>query len=330
LAGSGTTAFYLLIKVFSTHHKIRVIFPNITCETIVNACVISGFDPIFVDIQGDNHQFDEKDLKQVLEAGPEDVTNLLLLTHLFGPPVLLDKYFDRYPNLQVIEDAAQVYGKIENKFEIGKLGIASIISFGKGKNFDCGEGGAILTDDDALYEAAKQMQEQLQSELSVMDVLRTKKNMIQEYYQLKKDYSGGLPYNVHKDFLIKNHHGLLYPITLQFCQNFIQSFDQFDARIIYRQQVLEEFVDNLKKIWKLPELEMSLKELVYWRFPIRVLEEERLKFNEVMEAKNLYPTKMFYPLHTKYSDVKTKIFPGSEKYHQQNFVFDFFNAVCKD
>ena len=90
-----------------------------------------------------------------MEAAITSRTKALLPVHLYGQPADMDRIVaiaSRH-NLLVIEDAAQAHGGSYKGRKCGSLGIAAGFSFYPGKNLGAyGDGGAVVTDDDALAE----------------------------------------------------------------------------------------------------------------------------------------------------------------------------------
>ena len=64
--GNGTTALYLIFKSLDMKNK-KVLFPNITCMTPVNAAIYAGYDVMFCDVSKDNFTMDVQKLIQIIE-----------------------------------------------------------------------------------------------------------------------------------------------------------------------------------------------------------------------------------------------------------------------
>ena len=74
---------------------------------------------------------------------------------------ILEAVASRY-GLPLIEDACLVQGgRVAGSRPAGSFGIASVVSFGAGKPISLDHGGAILTDDPALYKTLHDMEEKL-------------------------------------------------------------------------------------------------------------------------------------------------------------------------
>ncbi|MFN4131180.1 MAG: DegT/DnrJ/EryC1/StrS family aminotransferase [Paracoccaceae bacterium] len=87
-------------------------------------------------------------------------TKAIIPVHLYGAPVPMAGLRDlaRAQDLFVLEDAAQAHGGMDGDRKVGSLGHAAAFSFYPGKNLGAfGDGGALVTDDDALAEAVRML-----------------------------------------------------------------------------------------------------------------------------------------------------------------------------
>ena len=91
----------------------------------------------------------------LIEAAITTRTKAILLVHLYGQAVQMDKIWElaKKYNLKVIEDAAQAHGAMYNGRRVGNLGDAAAFSFYPGKNLGAfGDAGGVTTNDPELYE----------------------------------------------------------------------------------------------------------------------------------------------------------------------------------
>jgi dTDP-4-amino-4,6-dideoxygalactose transaminase len=135
----------------------EVIIPDFTFVSTVNAFVLRGAKPIFVDIHPDTLNLDETKL----EAAITPRTKAIVPVHYAGVGCEMDSILEiakRY-NIAVVEDNAHgLFGKYKGKF-LGTFGAMATQSFHETKNFSCGEGGALLINDLALAERAEIIRE---------------------------------------------------------------------------------------------------------------------------------------------------------------------------
>jgi dTDP-4-amino-4,6-dideoxygalactose transaminase len=123
----------------------------------VNAFVLRGAKPIFLDIRPDTLNLDESRL----EAAITPRTKAIVPVHYAGVGCEMDTLMDiaARHNIAVVEDNAHgLFGKYKGKF-LGTFGSLASQSFHETKNFTSGEGGALLINDPALEERAEIIRE---------------------------------------------------------------------------------------------------------------------------------------------------------------------------
>ncbi len=135
----------------------EVIFPDFTFVSTVNAFVLRGAKPVFLDIRPDTLNLDESKL----EAAITKRTKAVVPVHYAGIGCEMDIILEIAARHQiaVVEDNAHgLFGKYKGKF-LGTFGAMATQSFHETKNFTCGEGGALLLNDPALVERAEIIRE---------------------------------------------------------------------------------------------------------------------------------------------------------------------------
>jgi dTDP-4-amino-4,6-dideoxygalactose transaminase len=123
----------------------EVIVPAFTFPSAINAFVLRGGRPVFVDVRADTLNIDENQIERHLTSR----TKAIFLVHYAGVGCELDAIMPmaRRHNLAVVEDNAHgLYGKYRGQF-LGTFGELATLSFHETKNFSCGEGGALLIND---------------------------------------------------------------------------------------------------------------------------------------------------------------------------------------
>ncbi|HUF00109.1 MAG TPA: dTDP-4-amino-4,6-dideoxygalactose transaminase [Anaerolineales bacterium] len=135
----------------------EVIIPDFTFVSTVNAFVLRGARPVFLDIRPDTLNLDESQL----EAAIRPRTKAIVPVHYAGVGCEMDAVMDiaARHNISVVEDNAHgLFGKYKGNY-LGTLGSMASQSFHETKNFSCGEGGALLINDPALVERAEIIRE---------------------------------------------------------------------------------------------------------------------------------------------------------------------------
>jgi len=135
----------------------EVIIPSYTFVSTVNAFVLRGGVPVFVDIREDTLNIDETLIEQAIT----DKTKAIVPVHYAGVGCEMDSIMAvaKNHNLLVLEDAAQgLCAKYKGK-NLGTIGTMGAFSFHETKNIIAGEGGAIVLNDDAYVERAEIIRE---------------------------------------------------------------------------------------------------------------------------------------------------------------------------
>jgi dTDP-4-amino-4,6-dideoxygalactose transaminase len=157
---SGTSALIVGLSALiydSRFPKIKkgskVITTPLTYVATINAIVLTGLEPVFIDV--DPYSFSilpqkiEEHLKSVND--PENYS-ILLPVHLMGYSCDMDEInrIARKYDLVVLEDSAQAHGSQYKSQRTGSLSLISVFSFYIAHNIQAGEMGAVMTEDEKL------------------------------------------------------------------------------------------------------------------------------------------------------------------------------------
>ena len=126
----------------------EVITTPMTFIATANSIIEAGARPVFVDVEAETGNLDA----DLVEAAITDKTRAIMPVHLYGQMCdmrRLREIADRY-DLKIIEDAAHCIEGTRDSIRPGQLGDTACFSFYATKNLTCGEGGAVITNDDAL------------------------------------------------------------------------------------------------------------------------------------------------------------------------------------
>jgi dTDP-4-amino-4,6-dideoxygalactose transaminase len=148
---NGTAALHLALLAAGCGPGDEVILPSLNFVAAANAIAHTGATPVFCDIAGpDDLNLDPADLEAAI--GPR--TKAVLVLHYGGFPCDMQavRELAEQRGLIVIEDAAHAPGATWRGRPCGGLGLVGCFSFFSNKNLPVGEGGMIVTDDDALAE----------------------------------------------------------------------------------------------------------------------------------------------------------------------------------
>ncbi len=155
---SGTDALLLALMAEEVGPGDAVFLPAFTFTATAEVIAAVGATPVFVDVRADTFNIDVGDLERRVEAvvGAGDLRpRAVIAVDLFGLPAdyaALHAVADRL-GLFVMDDAAQGLGGALGERRIGTLAPVTAVSFFPAKPLGCyGDGGALLTDDEARYE----------------------------------------------------------------------------------------------------------------------------------------------------------------------------------
>jgi dTDP-4-amino-4,6-dideoxygalactose transaminase len=150
-ASSGTDAILNALMSLEVGPGDEVITTPFTFFATVGCIVRTGATPVFVDIDPRTYNLDASRI----EAAVTGKTKAIMPVHLFGQMVDMDPIMEvaEKRGLAVVEDAAQAIGAEYKGRRAGSIGTCGCFSFFPSKNLGAvGDGGMIVTNDDALAE----------------------------------------------------------------------------------------------------------------------------------------------------------------------------------
>ncbi len=151
---SGTAALQLALLAAGCGPGDEVVLPSLNFVAAANVVTHTGATPVFCDIGGPHDlNLDPGDLEAAL--GPS--TRAVVVLHYGGFPCDMDavRRITDPRDIVVIEDAAHAPGATWHGRRCGTLGLVGCFSFFTNKNLPVGEGGMLVTDDDAIAERVR-------------------------------------------------------------------------------------------------------------------------------------------------------------------------------
>lgn len=157
LTHSCTAALEMAALLLDLQPGDEVIMPSFTFVSTANAFVLRGAIPVFVDIRPDTLNIDET----LIEAAITSRTKVICVVHYAGVGCEMDAIMDiaTRHGLWVVEDAAQGILSEYKGRPLGSIGHLAALSFHETKNIICGEGGALLINDERFAERAEVIRE---------------------------------------------------------------------------------------------------------------------------------------------------------------------------
>lgn len=152
---NGTAALDAAVDALGIGPGDEVILPAFTIISCIGQIVRAGARPVLVDSDPVTWNMDVGQL----EAKITPRTRAIMAVHIYGLPVDMDPLLDlaRRHGLKVIEDAAEMHGQNYKGRPCGSLGDISTFSFYPNKHVTTGEGGMIVTNNDAIAERCRIM-----------------------------------------------------------------------------------------------------------------------------------------------------------------------------
>lgn len=147
---SATAGLHLTLLAMNLEPGDEVITTPLTFAATLNTIVLAGAKPVLIDIDPNTLNMDLNLLEQAITPR----TRVIMPVHFAGLPVDMDVVYDiaNRHNLRVIEDAAHAIGTEYKGKRIGSFGDTQVFSFHPNKNMTTGEGGCVVTKDQALAE----------------------------------------------------------------------------------------------------------------------------------------------------------------------------------
>jgi dTDP-4-amino-4,6-dideoxygalactose transaminase len=257
LTHSCTAALEMAAILLDIQPDDEVIVPSFTFVSTVNAFILRGARPVFVDIRPDTLNMDESLLEKLITSK----TKAIVPVHYGGVGCEMDTILDiadRY-GVAVVEDNAHgLFSRYKGKY-LGTLGCLATQSFHETKNVTCGEGGALLINDPQYMERAEIIWEKgtnrnqffrgqvnkyswvdigssylpsdilaafLYAQLEALDVIQAKRQRIWEYY------------NEHLHTWAQEH-GVQLPVIPDNCEQSYHLFYLLMPSLTQRQALIE-------------------------------------------------------------------------------------------
>ncbi len=157
LTTSCTHALEMAALLLNLEPGDEVIIPSFTFVSSVNAFVLRGAHPRFIDVRPDTLNLDETQFERLITPR----TKAVVPVHYAGVGCEMDTIMEvaSRHNIAVVEDNAHgLFGKYRGK-PLGTFGQLATQSFHETKNFNCGEGGALLVNEPGYVERAEIIRE---------------------------------------------------------------------------------------------------------------------------------------------------------------------------
>jgi perosamine synthetase len=155
---SGTAGLHLCIRALGIGEGDEVIVPSFTFIAAANAIRYERAIPVFADIDPTTLNIDPQRMEEAITPR----TRAIVVVHTFGVPADMPAILEiaERHRLLVIEDACEAIGAEHGGRKAGSMGHAGVFAFYPNKQITTGEGGMVVTRDEALARRIRALRNQ--------------------------------------------------------------------------------------------------------------------------------------------------------------------------
>jgi len=301
---SGTSGLHLCVRALGLKAGDEVITTPFSFVASANVLLYEKAIPVFVDIDLQTLNIDAGKI----EAAITLETKAIMVVHVFGRPSPMREIMEianRY-NLKIIEDACEAIGAEYANQKIGVLGDGGVFAFYPNKQITTGEGGIVVTDDDAIAAQAK--------------ILRNQgRNANSEWFEHVE-----LGYN--------------YRLSDINCAVGIEQLKRLESILRRRESAARKYHERLKNNphLVLPEIDFADGRISWFVYVVRLNEnftrKERDSIVSRINEAGIGCGRYFAPIHlqpyyVKNFNYKTGDFPTAEHAAERVIALPFFNRI---
>lgn len=303
---SGTSGLFLCMLALGIEPGDEIITTPFTFIASATSIMMAGARPVFVDIDPVSLNIDPAKI----ESAITEKTKAILPVEVFGNPAGFDTVCEiaRKHNLPVIEDSCEALGSALKGKKAGTFGTMSVFGFYPNKQITTGEGGMILTDDDALADMCVSLRNQGRGK--------------------------GVGWLAHERL------GYNYRISDINCALGIVQLSRIDEIKAKRRQVAQWYREMLADDERLIiPTEPTDCDMSWFVFVVRLVEgftiEQRDRILQQMQSRNIQVSNYFPPVHlmpfiAEKFGYNTGDFPIAESASASTIALPFHNHLTKD
>ncbi len=209
LTPSGTAALEMGAVLADIGPGDEVILPSFTFSSTVNAIILFGAKPIFCEVDPSTMNIDVMKIEELITSK----TKMILPIDYAGLPCDMDKIMalaNKY-SLIVMQDCAQSYGSYYKGKACGTQPHIAAFSFHETKNYNAGEGGALVVNVERWVERAHFLQEKGTDRRLVLSGVKSKYSWVDKgsSYLLSDVLAAMLYAQLKNEDIIKSKRGLI-------------------------------------------------------------------------------------------------------------------------
>lgn len=290
---NGTVALEDAMLALNLEKGSEVILPDFTIISCVQAIVKAGLVPVMIDCDRYTWNMDVTKIEEKITLK----TKAIMVVHIYGLPVDMDPVIElaRKYKLSIIEDVAEAHGLTYKGRMCGSMSDICAFSFFPNKHIVCGEGGMVLTSDEAYYKRT-----------------RDTRNL---FFDAERRY-------IHSEF--GNNHRMT---NMQAAVGLAQ-LEQIEKTVVRKREIGKIYQDGLADIglFQLPIEKTDYADNIYWVFGM-VINDPDISADVVMKAlreRGIATRHFFYPMHKQPALVKegccsNDIFADNQ-YYNANYI----------
>jgi dTDP-4-amino-4,6-dideoxygalactose transaminase len=304
---SATAALELAFRVKDFNPGSEVIVPDFTYTSTALGALYNNLKIVLADVYPDNGSIDVSKIEDLITSR----TVAIAPVDYAGIPADMDAINDiaRRHNLYVVHDTAQSIGSVYKGRKTGTLAEISTFSFHGTKNLTTGEGGAVVTDNDAIAVRVKVMREKGTDKHSFLTDNRTRG--FYEYIDIGNSY------------VQSNVLGALGVSQLK-------KVEWMNGR---RKEIAQYYIENLSGIEGIDLLRITAGAETNWHiFGILVPAEDKYWIMDALRAEGVMANVHYSPLHLNrfYSHLATNSeMPGSIEFFSMLLRLPLYPALTE-
>lgn len=312
---NGTAALHIAAMAANIQNGDEVITSSITFAASANCTLYCGGTPVFADINPNTYNIDPESIRKCLTPK----TKAIVAVDFTGQAVELDKILAicEENNLTLIEDAAHSIGTKYKGKPVGSIAHMTTFSFHPVKTVTSGEGGAVTTNDEALYQKLLLARSH--------GITRNPSQMVHPTDDPWYNEQVSLGYN--------------YRLTDIQAALLISQLNKLDVFAKRRKEVVKMYDEALSSI---PELQIqqeipesdTTRHLYILRFRREMLTCNRREFFDALRAENVYSQVHYLPVywHSYYEKLgyQKGICPNAEDYYSEVMSLPLYYALTDE
>ena len=302
VVSNGTAALHLAAMAAGISEGDEVIVSSITFAASANCVLYCGGTPVFADIDPYTYNIDVESIKKLITPK----TKAIVAVDFTGQAVKLNEIREicKEHNLILIEDAAHSLGTYYDGKAVGSIADMTTFSFHPVKTITGGEGGAITTNDEALYKKLRL--------LRTHGITRDEEEMVHPTGEMWYQEQVDLGYN--------------YRMTDFQAALLISQLKKLPAFSMRRKEIVEKYDDAFVMMPQIRiQREILESDTTRHLYVIRIVPEQlnctRKEFFDALYKENVCPQVHYLPVywHSYYESLgyKKGLCPNAESFYEE-------------